>query len=316
MKNKLVSVIIPVYNAEKYLAETLESVTSQKYTNWECVLVDDGSTDASMKIINQYTAKDDRIKNCRQKNFGASSARNRGFELSSGEYIHFLDADDVILPDYLEIMVAQSEMAEESTILYSNMLLGDHNNIRKTTKFGFPVSLGYDLTFDDIYRNYGKDIAFIPSCLLFPRKTINNIRWNEELGPSEDWDYFLEVLNKDYIFRFISEPLIIYRNTPDSFSTKYERLHETNYKVLSYWIKRPNYLHFTKRCAYSYYRSILRFITKQSGRIVRPKFNFQNTTFCIYLYVFLIYPYTLRYLLTSFISIIQRRFHNFLSKYI
>ena len=92
----MISVIIPVFNAEKYLRRCLDSVLSQTYENLEVILVDDGSTDNSGSICEEYAVIDKRVRVFHQVNAGVSSARNQGISLVSGEYLTFLDADDYI----------------------------------------------------------------------------------------------------------------------------------------------------------------------------------------------------------------------------
>lgn len=98
----LISVIVPVYNTEKYISECIDSVINQKYKNWELILVDDGSTDSSGKICDSYSLSDSRIKVFHKKNGGVSSARNYGIRVSKGNLITFLDSDDWINNDFLE----------------------------------------------------------------------------------------------------------------------------------------------------------------------------------------------------------------------
>ena len=108
-KNELVSVIIPVYNVEKYLSLSLESVISQSYYNIEIILVDDGSNDKSGVICDEYEKKDERIKVLHTINGGAATARNVGIKCSHGKYICFVDADDIISNDYIEYLVGRME---------------------------------------------------------------------------------------------------------------------------------------------------------------------------------------------------------------
>ena len=100
----LISVIIPVYNVEKYITKTIESVLIQTYTNFELILVDDGSQDNSGQICDIYSAKDQRVRVIHKKNGGVSSARNVGIDLSSGKYIAFIDGDDFVSEYYLETL--------------------------------------------------------------------------------------------------------------------------------------------------------------------------------------------------------------------
>lgn len=100
--NSLVSVIIPMYNVEKYIGECIESVISQSYSNLEIIIVDDGSPDQSGEIAEQYAEKDKRIKVIHKKNSGVASARNIGFFHSNGEFITYIDSDDWVSKDYIE----------------------------------------------------------------------------------------------------------------------------------------------------------------------------------------------------------------------
>ena len=94
MSNQLISIIVPVYNVEKYIVRCIESVEKQSYDLWELILIDDGSNDDSLNLCNQYAKKDGRIRVFSQNNNGVSSARNRGLEISKGEYVTFIDGDD------------------------------------------------------------------------------------------------------------------------------------------------------------------------------------------------------------------------------
>ena len=107
MKEALkISVIVPVYNAETYLRECLDSIVEQTYRNLEVLLINDGSTDGSPEICREYAQKDDRVLFITQENAGEAAARNRGLETASGDYILFVDADDLIAPNICELTVA------------------------------------------------------------------------------------------------------------------------------------------------------------------------------------------------------------------
>ncbi|MBQ2724518.1 MAG: glycosyltransferase [Clostridia bacterium] len=113
----LVSVVVPVYNVEKYLGECIDSVLAQTYENWEMILVDDGSTDGSGAICDAYAAQDPRIQVLHRENGGLSEARNTGLAHSSGEYIYFLDSDDRIISEALAELVGRIE-EENADIVY------------------------------------------------------------------------------------------------------------------------------------------------------------------------------------------------------
>lgn len=99
-----VSVIIPVYNAEKYLRECLDSVVNQTLEEIEVICVDDGSTDGSLDILYEYEEKDSRVKVLKQKNQHAGVARNAGIDIAQGEYVHFLDSDDYLTLNAYEVL--------------------------------------------------------------------------------------------------------------------------------------------------------------------------------------------------------------------
>ena len=96
-----ITIIVPVYNVEKYLRRCLDSIIGQTYQNLEILCIDDGSTDSSGEICKQYAAQDERIKVLRQENHGVSAARNKGLDAATGEYIAFVDSDDYIEADMI-----------------------------------------------------------------------------------------------------------------------------------------------------------------------------------------------------------------------
>lgn len=102
MDNPLISIIVPIYNVEKYLPKCVESIAHQTYRNLEIILVDDGSPDRCGEMCDQYAVKDSRIKVIHKQNGGLSDARNTAIDVAKGEYITFVDSDDYILPDYIE----------------------------------------------------------------------------------------------------------------------------------------------------------------------------------------------------------------------
>ena len=116
----LVSVIIPVYNVEKYLRQCLDSVTAQTLSNIEIICVNDSSTDGSLSILEEYAKKDDRIKVVTQQNGGAGAARNRGLSMASGKYLSFLDSDDFFEPDMLELAYRKAEEDRADFVVFNS----------------------------------------------------------------------------------------------------------------------------------------------------------------------------------------------------
>ena len=106
----MISVIVPVYNAAPYLDQCIESIVKQTYTDWECILINDGSTDKSGEICDKWGKFDSRFRIIHQINQGVSATRNRGIKESKGEYIVFIDSDDWVSPNYLKDMININEM--------------------------------------------------------------------------------------------------------------------------------------------------------------------------------------------------------------
>lgn len=120
------SIVIPVYNVEKYLVECLESVLNQTFTDWEAVCVNDGATDNSASILEEYTVKDSRIKTITQPNGGLSAARNTGLTASQGEYVLFLDSDDWLEPNALETL--SDHLDDEDMLCFSGRRFFEETN--------------------------------------------------------------------------------------------------------------------------------------------------------------------------------------------
>lgn len=122
------SVIVPVYNAEKYLDRCIQSIINQTYSNIELLLVDDGSKDSSAKICDDYALTDKRIRVFHKENGGVSSARNMGLDMATGYYVAFVDADDYLFPKAYESLIGNSGVGNH-TIMGFHM--GGKNNIQK-----------------------------------------------------------------------------------------------------------------------------------------------------------------------------------------
>lgn len=131
----LISIITPAYNAEKYLAETIESVLQQTYSNWELLITNDGSTDKTAEIIQQYESKDKRIRSFYQENGKQGKARNLAIKHAQGKYLAFIDADDLWAENKLEKQLAVLEQNPEIDIVFTNGISfrGDINHVVQTT---------------------------------------------------------------------------------------------------------------------------------------------------------------------------------------
>lgn len=143
----LISVIIPVYNAGKFLGECIESVLAQTYDNFEIIIINDGSTDSSVEIVKEYITKDSRIKLFHQENAGPSAARNHALKEASGEYVMKLDADDFVSSDYMsEAIRRMLETEADAAISDMYLYVSDKELYRHTN------------TFTKTYIDYNSDI--------------------------------------------------------------------------------------------------------------------------------------------------------------
>lgn len=268
--NNLISVIIPLYNAERYISETLDSVLSQTYPNWECIVVDDGSTDSSADIVKRYSANDSRIRYIKQENGGPSKARNNGFDRAKGDYIQFLDADDVILPERFKTLLKEYKSCDDSVILYSDILLGEDDDIYKRQPFSHSTSTGKDLDFRLIYSCFGQKVLFVPGAILFPRRAVINNRWDETMSYSEDWDLYLRITKSGYSFRNFPTTLFIYRNSDGSLSKNINKILIANYTILFNYSSISNLHIYLYRVTNYLFKNILHIKHKRINYIVKP----------------------------------------------
>ena len=146
MNEELISVIIPVYNVEKFLPYSLERVINQTYKNLEIILINDGSTDGSKAICEKYAKNDKRIKLLSQKNQGAAVARNTGLEVASGEYIGFVDSDDVISLEFYECLYKLLKETDSDISECASVQISDEDLFNKNYKFDNINNLEYITT--------------------------------------------------------------------------------------------------------------------------------------------------------------------------
>lgn len=199
MQSPLISVIIPCYNQGCFLSETLDSVLSQTYENWEAIIVDDGSTDTTKEVANQYCTKDPRFRYIYQSNAGLSAARNAGVTNSNGIYILPLDSDDKIAPRYIELAINAFIANEKLKVVYCRAAL-------------FGIKKGeWKLPEFSIERMLGRNCIF---CSAFYKREdfdkIGGYNTNMKYG-FEDWDFWLSMLEEGGEVFQIDEILFFYR---------------------------------------------------------------------------------------------------------
>jgi glycosyltransferase involved in cell wall biosynthesis len=210
----LISVVIPAYNAGKYIAQAINSVQGQTYTNWELIIINDGSTDNTAETVEKFLS-DKRITNYYQRNSGVSVARNNGIEKSSGKYIAFLDADDVWLPRNLETKISFLESEGDYGWVFSDML--EYIQATETVQ---PAPIGRDdAILDNILLWEGEVVPAPPSNLVLRNECIagKGILFDENLSTAADQDFCLQ-LARYYRGKRIAIPLLMYRVTNTSMS--------------------------------------------------------------------------------------------------
>lgn len=193
----LISIICPIYNCEEFLPACLDSILQQNYANWELILIDDGSEDKTLAICNQYTQKDSRIKILTQGHKGTSKARNYGLQVAKGEYVLFVDGDDYIDPDHIEILYARAK-EYDADISIGSMTVFDIELNRDITKtyLQSPKTdglLSKEQAFENmIYRRgFGGEIA----AKLFKSSLIKNLRFDENETIGEDFSFNCQSLH-------------------------------------------------------------------------------------------------------------------------
>lgn len=214
--NKLVSVIIPVYNDELYLKECLDSVVNQTYKKLEIIIVNDGSTDTSLDICKQYADRDTRIKVIDKKNGGPSSARNKGINCANGDYIGFVDGDDVIASDMYEKLLAACERNSANCSICNINVFEKRINITNNRRF-----ICSDYTTEDICKIFKYSLNESQSLCnkLFNRKLFRKIRLPLN-RLSEDGYICYDLLYKAKRVSYCSTTSYFYRKRCDSITTQ------------------------------------------------------------------------------------------------
>ena len=268
----MITVIIPLYNAARFIEETLQSVQAQTYTDWECVVVDDGSTDNGAEIVQRMAQADTRIRYVYQSNAGPSAARNHGLRLAKGNYIQFLDADDWFPPQRFERMLSAYMQTSEKVILYSGLCLGAEDDIHHHMPYSARTNVG-DVDFKRMYGGFGREFSFIPGAILFPAAYLKHVQWNEAMRASEDWDYYLQLTQRGYTFRNLPEELFVYRLVGGGLSHNYEAVARANYMLLQRYYQRGFYCKALMRTTSIVYANVLNIKHHRATKMIWPQWD-------------------------------------------
>ena len=206
-----ISIIIPIYNVESYLRKCLDSIMEQSFPYFELLLINDGSTDASTQICQEYVEKDDRIRYFEKENSGVSSARNFGIKHSRGEYITFIDSDDWIEPNYLEILYKTMKEQEADIVVtnYYTFREEDAMFLFHVAETNEPlVFQPNDSFFNYMFSTFGTDIAWGSSwSKLFKKSLFDRLYFSEDISWAEDFDLMYKLF-------LISERIIYLHKAP------------------------------------------------------------------------------------------------------
>lgn len=211
---ELISVIIPVYNVEPYLSDCLQSIAAQTYRNLEIILVDDGSTDASGRICEEWRSRDERIRVIHQPNAGVSAARNAGLRASTGAFIGFVDGDDWIEPELYETLAEALKNADMSACAFTKYPQGGQFGKRAVPRCGLEEALiciyeprgYYTAIWNKLFRR----------SLVFPGD--HGIEMDTALANGEDEVWLTEVIQNGQVFSFVPKTLYHWRVRPGSAS--------------------------------------------------------------------------------------------------
>ncbi|SHN24208.1 glycosyltransferase family 2 protein [Mucilaginibacter sp. OK098] len=211
MNDPLVSIIMPAYNAEKFIEESINSVINQTFNNWELLIINDGSTDSTESIACKYAATDARVKLINQENKRLGAARNTGILNAKGSWIAFLDADDLWMPDKLKKQLSVAKTEPKAGVIFTDGFTFYDNSIKTALPYGtvtgfFTASAIYKLEYQGNY---------IPVLSALIKKAhIDNIGLQDEspyVYGCEDWDYWLRLAINGVSFFGMEEKLFYYR---------------------------------------------------------------------------------------------------------
>lgn len=260
--NPKVSILIPLYNSEKYISETISSAINQTWQNKEIIIIDDGSKDNSLKVAKKF--EDNNVKIYTQKNKGSCYTRNRAFDLSSGDFIQYLDADDLLSTDKIksQINIINKLNHEKDNIITSCQWGVFYKNIDDTKFYNFSI-------FQDMFpiewliESWVSGKMMQPACWLTPRTIIINAGlWEQKFAPNDDGEFFSRVLLNTKKILYDPDPKVYYRRGVENSLSSNINKTAAKGRLNSYLSYEKNILSVenSKRTKYACYRNYLRFI--------------------------------------------------------
>lgn len=219
----LVSVIVPVYNTEKYLRKCIDSIVEQTYTNLDIILVDDGSTDASGVICDEYAGKDSRIRVIHKENEGNGQARNTGLDYTEGGYILWVDSDDMIHRKQVEVLLSIAKEKNADIVVGGYCAISDGEEPKDQTIadgiYDNAEVLSDSHLYDDGFIKKRSMILTVPWCKICKRELYDHVRYPHKRIHLDTWTTWKLYENSQKVV-FVAEPLYYWRNNPDSLTRR------------------------------------------------------------------------------------------------
>lgn len=245
-----ISVIVPVYNVEKYLSECIDSILAQTFRNFELILIDDGSKDKSGEICDGYALKESRIKVIHKENAGVSEARNSGLEMAIGEYITFIDSDDCVDSDYLEYALSETKKRNVD-MLISGIVMEYFTAEKESIQYSITRSqqLNVKTLFEKLQLDYPQICICGPWSKLYKNSIIqrNGIRFDKNLSNGEDTCFNLDYFKKIETVFFSEQIFYHYRRlNPNSLFSVFR---EDSYEILDYVYSKMYTLILEQNCS-------------------------------------------------------------------
>lgn len=237
VEHPLVSVIIPTYNRAAYIVQTIDSVLTQDYPSLEVIVVDDGSTDHTLALLEAKYGEDGRVRVLRQPNNGVIVARNRAIEAARGEYIHFLDSDDYLLPGKIAKSVIAMQSNPQAAVVYSHGTPVQPDGVTRIPMEQPPLPEG-DVFCEWITGTMANGVYGVPSAIMVKRAAFEAVGVFRDLHPCEDWDMWIR-LAAHYHFVALHESLVIYRRLPDAAHTHKVRMAQGRLRVVQRLTEQP-----------------------------------------------------------------------------
>jgi hypothetical protein len=230
----LVSIIVPCFNQAQYLDEALQSVFDQTYENWECIIVNDGSPDNTADIAQKWVKKDSRFNYLYKTNGGVSSSRNLALQRAKGDYIQFLDSDDFLNKEKLELSLNLIKVGYENDI---KIIVSDFRMfVDSPNKTLNPYcSLNSEvLNFESLLYSWNATFSLPIHCGFFKASLFENIRFPENMTAHEDWIVWVSIFKTGGKALFLDKILALYRMNPSS-RVKTKSLYEDQIKACEYF---------------------------------------------------------------------------------